>query len=41
MNMIKEVNHNKYDEMLRYIITEIKSTRLVLAGNVNSAMIQL
>ena len=27
--------------MLRYIFTEIKSTRLVLAGSVNSAMMQL
>ena len=38
IDMFNAVNHNKYDEMLRYIITEIKSTRLVLAGSFNSTM---
>jgi predicted nuclease of restriction endonuclease-like (RecB) superfamily len=32
---------NPYNEMLRYIITEIKSTRVVLAQRINSAMMQL
>jgi predicted nuclease of restriction endonuclease-like (RecB) superfamily len=32
---------NQYSEMLRYIITEIKSTRVVLAQRVNSAMMQM
>jgi len=39
--MDNEVNHNQYSEMLRYIITEIKSTRVTLAHRVNSAMMQM
>jgi predicted nuclease of restriction endonuclease-like (RecB) superfamily len=35
------VEHNQYSEMLRYIITEIKSTRVVLAQRINSAMMQM
>jgi predicted nuclease of restriction endonuclease-like (RecB) superfamily len=40
-NLSNKVNQNKYGEMLRYIVTEIKSTRVVLAQRVNSAMIQM
>ena len=36
--MISEVKHNQYSEMLRYIITEIKSTRVIAAQKINSAM---
>ena len=33
--------HNQYGDMLRYIVTEIKSTRVALAHRVNSAMMQM
>jgi predicted nuclease of restriction endonuclease-like (RecB) superfamily len=36
-----EIKHNQYSEMLRYIITEIKSTRVVLAHRINSGMMQM
>jgi len=39
--MPNKINQNKYGEMLRYIVTEIKSTRVVLAQRVNSAMMQM
>jgi len=39
--MSYEVKNNQYSEMLRYIITEIKSTRVVLAHRVNSAMMEM
>jgi len=39
--MPDELKHNKYSEMLRYIITEIKSTRVVLAQRINSGMMQM
>jgi predicted nuclease of restriction endonuclease-like (RecB) superfamily len=34
-------SQNQYSEMLRYIVTEIKSTRVVLAQRVNSAMMTM
>ena len=34
-------SHSQYSEMLRYIVTEIKSTRVVLAQRVNSAMMTM
>jgi predicted nuclease of restriction endonuclease-like (RecB) superfamily len=39
--MSTEVKHDQYNEMLRQIITEIKSTRVVIAHKVNSAMMQM
>ncbi|MCL2596410.1 MAG: PDDEXK nuclease domain-containing protein [Paludibacter sp.] len=39
--MNNKVEHNKYGEMLRYIITEIKSTRVTLAHRINSGMMQM
>jgi len=39
--MPNELQHNQYNEMLRQIISEIKSTRVVLAQRVNSAMMQM
>jgi len=39
--MSNEISHNQYSEILRYIITEIKSTRVTLAYRVNSAMMQM
>ena len=39
--MTKEVEKNQYSEMLRYIVTEIKSTRIVAAQRINSAMMQM
>jgi predicted nuclease of restriction endonuclease-like (RecB) superfamily len=40
-NLSNKINQYKYGEMLRYIVTEIKSTRVVLAQRVNSAMMQM
>ena len=34
-------SHSQYSEMLRYIVTGIKSTRVVLAQRVNSAMMTM
>jgi len=39
--MPDEIKQNQYSEMLRYIITEIKSTRVVVAQRINSAMMQM
>ena len=39
--MDKELINHQYGEMLRYIITEIKSTRVVIAQKINTAMMQL
>ena len=39
--MSNKINNNQYSEMLRYIVTEIKSTRVTLAHRVNSAMMQM
>jgi predicted nuclease of restriction endonuclease-like (RecB) superfamily len=39
--MLEESAHNQYNEMLRCIITEIKSTRVVLAQRINSGMMQM
>ena len=39
--MSDEINHNQYGEILRYIIAEIKSTRIVIARRVNSTMMQM
>jgi predicted nuclease of restriction endonuclease-like (RecB) superfamily len=39
--MSNKLNHNQYSEILRYIVTEIKSTRVTLAHRVNSAMMQM
>jgi hypothetical protein len=39
--MFNEVNHSQYSEMLRYIITEIKSSRVVVAHRINSVMMQM
>ena len=39
--MSNELQHSHYNEILRNIITEIKSTRIVLAQRVNSAMMQM
>ena len=36
-----QLEHSQYKEMLRYIITEIKSTRVVAAQRINSAMMQM
>ena len=39
--MSKEINHNHYSEILRYIVTEIKSTRVTFAHKLNSTMMQM
>ena len=39
--MSKEVDYTQYSEMLRSIITEIKSTRVTLAHRINSGMIEM
>jgi len=39
--MYSEIKNNQYSEMLRYIITEIKSTRVITAQRINSAMMQM
>jgi len=39
--MSDELKHNQYNEMLRHIITEIKSTRVALAQRINSGMMQM
>ena len=39
--MSNKVQHNQYREILRYIITEIKSTRVITAQRINSAMMQM
>ena len=39
--MQNEIQHNQYSEILRYIITEIKSTRVNLAYKINSGMIEM
>jgi predicted nuclease of restriction endonuclease-like (RecB) superfamily len=39
--MLDEIKHSQYNEMLRHIITEVKSTRVVLAQRVNSAMMTM
>jgi len=39
--MSNELKHNQYGEILRYIVAEIKSTRVVLAQRVNSAMMEM
>ena len=36
-----EIKHNQYSDILRYIITEIKSARVTLAQRVNSGMMQM
>ena len=39
--MSKEIENNQYDEILRHIIIEIKSTRVQLANRVNTTMMQM
>ena len=39
--MSAEICHNQYDDILRAIVAEIKSTRVTLARSVNSAMMQM
>jgi len=39
--MFNKINHNQYSDILRYIVTEIKSTRVVIAHRINSAMMQM
>ena len=39
--MSNEINYNQYSDILRYIITEIKSTRVTIAHRVNSAVMQM
>jgi predicted nuclease of restriction endonuclease-like (RecB) superfamily len=39
--MNNELDHSQYREMLKYIITEIKSTRVVAARKINSVMMQM
>jgi hypothetical protein len=39
--MSTELKHEQYSEMLRQIITEIKTTRVAVAHRVNSAMMQM
>jgi predicted nuclease of restriction endonuclease-like (RecB) superfamily len=39
--MSTELKHEQYNEMLRQIITEIKTTRVVVAYKINSAMMQM
>jgi predicted nuclease of restriction endonuclease-like (RecB) superfamily len=36
-----EINHRQYNEILRFIVTEIKSTRVVVAHRINSATMQM
>jgi len=39
--MTNELKYNQYSEMLRYIITEIKSTRVFVAQKINLAMMSM
>jgi predicted nuclease of restriction endonuclease-like (RecB) superfamily len=39
--MPDKLKYNQYNQMLRHIITEIKSTRIVLAQRINSGMMQM
>ncbi|MDR2839943.1 MAG: DUF1016 N-terminal domain-containing protein, partial [Paludibacter sp.] len=39
--MTEELNNNYYRDMLRQIVDEIKSTRLVVARRINSSMMQM
>jgi len=39
--MTYKINNNQYNEILQYIVKEIKSTRVVLAKKINSAMMQM
>jgi len=39
--MSNKIDHHQYSDILRYIITEIKSTRVTLAHRVNSTMMQM
>ena len=39
--MPNELQYNRYNEMLQQIISEIKSTRVVLAQRINSGMMQM
>jgi len=39
--MPDKLKNNQYSELLRYIITEIKSTRVILAQRINSTMMQM
>jgi len=39
--MPNKLEHNQYSEILRYIVAEIKSTRVTLAYRVNSTMMQM
>jgi len=39
--MSNEITHKQYGEILHYIVSEIKSTRVTLAYRVNSAMMQM
>jgi hypothetical protein len=39
--MSTELKHEQYDEMQRHIIAEIKTTRVVVAHKINSAMMQM
>jgi predicted nuclease of restriction endonuclease-like (RecB) superfamily len=39
--MSNELKHEQYSEMLQQIITEIKTTRIVIAQKVNSTMMQM
>jgi predicted nuclease of restriction endonuclease-like (RecB) superfamily len=39
--MQTKLEHEQYNEMLRHIITEIQSTRIVVARRVNTAMMQM
>jgi len=36
-----EIKYNQYNEILQYIVSEIKSTRVVLAQRINSGMMQM
>ena len=38
---MEETDHSQYNDMLRQIVTEIKSTRVIIARRVNSAMMQM
>jgi predicted nuclease of restriction endonuclease-like (RecB) superfamily len=40
-NMLHELKHEQYSEMLRQIITEIKNTRVTIARKVNTSMMQM
>jgi predicted nuclease of restriction endonuclease-like (RecB) superfamily len=39
--MNQELNNNHYNNILRHIITEIKSTRVIVANRVNSSIIEM